>query len=411
MNVQRLLGKVVAKFRLYSRNQHWRVLLRDRLHGSESVGSDRTHLEAAIAWLLLAQQRSGSRGVALSYSLTLGWRPAYPETTGYIINTLIDFGKFTGEGTWLAKAIEMGEWECDIQLPSGAVRIQTPEGTVADVFDTGMVLLGFCQLYAETKQEKFLAAAKRAGDWLVSVQSANGAWEKSSYKDIPHVYHSKVAWALMELHAISGEASYLMAVKRNLTWIFSVRRPNGWYDFMAFTERETPFTHTIAYTLQGFWGISKLMPVGDEWHGRLLDECRAMSDRLIAQFNLTQPSRDMLILPGELTERWEGAADYACLTGNAQFSIVWLELFALSKERRYYAAATQLLEVVKRTHRTRGPDLPFRNAVAGSYPISGRYHSYEFPNWAAKFFADALLRKIQIDSRTAEISGALSART
>ena len=37
------------------------------------------------------------------------------------------------------------------------------------------------------------------------------------------------------------------------------------------------------------------------------------------------------------------------------------------------------------------PDAIVRGAVAGSAPIWGRYSMFEFPNWAAKFFADAVM--------------------
>ena len=32
-----------------------------------------------------------------------------------------------------------------------------------------------------------------------------------------------------------------------------------------------------------------------------------------------------------------------------------------------------------------------RGAIPGSAPIWGAYSRFEFPNWAAKFFADALI--------------------
>ena len=32
-----------------------------------------------------------------------------------------------------------------------------------------------------------------------------------------------------------------------------------------------------------------------------------------------------------------------------------------------------------------------RGAIAGSYPIWGRYAPLTFPNWATKFFIDALI--------------------
>ena len=32
--------------------------------------------------------------------------------------------------------------------------------------------------------------------------------------------------------------------------------------------------------------------------------------------------------------------------------------------------------------------------MAGSAPIWGRYSMFEYPNWAAKFFADALMIRL-----------------
>ena len=38
-----------------------------------------------------------------------------------------------------------------------------------------------------------------------------------------------------------------------------------------------------------------------------------------------------------------------------------------------------------------GVDPVVRGAIPGSAPIWGAYSRFEFPNWAAKFFADALM--------------------
>src|SRR5687768_11565693 len=53
------------------------------------------HRDEALAWLDRAQQH-GAGGFARGYSLVrdpyfgwTGWQPAYPETTGYIIPTLL----------------------------------------------------------------------------------------------------------------------------------------------------------------------------------------------------------------------------------------------------------------------------------------------------------------------------------
>ena len=36
-------------------------------------------------------------------------------------------------------------------------------------------------------------------------------------------------------------------------------------------------------------------------------------------------------------------------------------------------------------------DTNIRGGISGSWPIDGKYHPYQYPNWAAKFFIDALL--------------------
>ena len=38
--------------------------------------------------------------------------------------------------------------------------------------------------------------------------------------------------------------------------------------------------------------------------------------------------------------------------------------------------------------------LPLKSASAGTYPMSHGYVPNVYPNWAAKFFADALLMKL-----------------
>lgn len=45
----------------------------------------------------------------------------------------------------------------------------------------------------------------------------------------------------------------------------------------------------------------------------------------------------------------------------------------------------------QRTQRLEDEDVVVRGAIPGSAPMWGAYSRFEFPNWAAKFFADALM--------------------
>jgi hypothetical protein len=57
---------------------------------------------------------------------------------------------------------------------------------------------------------------------------------------------------------------------------------------------------------------------------------------------------------------------------------------------RMVGAAARLVDRVCRSQRLRHPLRGLRGAVAGSSPPWGRYMTLRWPNWAAKFHADAL---------------------
>ena len=84
-------------------------------------------------------------------------------------------------------------------------------------------------------------------------------------------------------------------------------------------------------------------------------------------------------------------ARYACLTGIVQMALCWLRLAHITSKPVYRAAAARAIDYVKRTQRLDHQDPAIRGAIAGSFPIWGRYSRFEYPNWAAKFFVDALI--------------------
>jgi len=98
-------------------------------------------------------------------------------------------------------------------------------------------------------------------------------------------------------------------------------------------------------------------------------------------------------LPGRLDARWRPAASYACLTGNAQMALIWLELHRIEGDPALVDAALRAIDLVKRAQVMHSSDPGLRGGVAGSDPMWGTYIELAVPNWAAKFFVDALLAK------------------
>ena len=96
-------------------------------------------------------------------------------------------------------------------------------------------------------------------------------------------------------------------------------------------------------------------------------------------------------LAGTLDDQWRPRANYVCLTGLAQMCIIWSRLIERRANQTFQDAVDRGLDYLKRHQRRTGDGRFDDGAIAGSAPFWGGYSRFEFPNWAAKFFADALM--------------------
>ncbi len=161
-----------------------------------------TRYRAGIDWLVRAQDEAASGGVpggiSYGYSLRGGWRKAYPETTGYIAPTLWDAAVRLDRPELAGRAAAAVEWLLTVQHDNGS--IPNPLLGLDDgvVFDTGQVLFGFTRAFAETGDERFAAAARRARRWLVTIADDDGRWTRNTFNGIAHAYNARTAWAVVE---------------------------------------------------------------------------------------------------------------------------------------------------------------------------------------------------------------------
>src|SRR5206468_11783894 len=103
--------------------------------------------------------------------------------------------------------------------------------------------------------------------------------------------------------------------------------------------------------------------------------------------------RDDGLLPGQISTSGESTNSYCCVTGNCQFAIVWTKFFTRTQDEKYRIAANRALEFVMKHHDVHTSNDNIRGAVKGSQPIWGRYAPFSYPNWATKFFVDAMMLK------------------
>ncbi|GAA2905223.1 hypothetical protein Acy02nite_86140 [Actinoplanes cyaneus] len=344
-------------------------------------GTAQKIVAAGMTWIERAHDVTGRRGISAGYDLATGWQPAYPETSGYLLPTMLRAARVLDRAPLADRAVEVGRWLREIQLPDGAFPNLGLEGQPA-VFDAGQIVLGLVALWRRTEDPALLESAARAGRWVGDMQRADGSW--LSHLGFPNTYSSRVAWALAELSRATGDPAYARHAERSLDWILTRVRPDGWIDAMAFEENRAPWTHTIGYALRG------LLRGGDLVGGDLGARCvAAASDCALRLADLRSPLHPLL--PGEIGPGFEPYADYACLTGDAQMVVVWWDVAARRGDR---ALAQRCLEVMDRLAALQvwQPLEPAAvGALPGSWPQSGAFEPNAFPIWATKFLVDAAL--------------------
>jgi uncharacterized protein YyaL (SSP411 family) len=342
------------------------------------------HLEAAIDWILRARDQSQDGGIPACFDLLRGrWAPSYPETTGYTIPTLFACASYLERPDLHRTALALADYLLAARTPEGGVGHWKKQGgnhPAPVVFDTGQVIFGWLASWRETDSKAHLQAAIDAADWLVSVQAESGAWSQYQHLDRVKVIDTRVAWALIELAHVASRPSVVEAARRNLNWALGQQQANGWFHHAAFRAGDDPYTHTIAYTAEG-----------------LLESGLALQDDryIIAAEKVAHALLGVQHSDGALASTydsdWQPTSRSSCLTGNCQMALLWLRLYGRSREQSYLDAARKAIAFVYATQDLDASNPNIRGAIAGSYPIYGRYERLKYPNWSAKFFIDALL--------------------
>ena len=96
-------------------------------------------------------------------------------------------------------------------------------------------------------------------------------------------------------------------------------------------------------------------------------------------------------MAGRYSRAWKPTVRWACLTGMAQISLVWSRLYALTQDPLFSETANRVNGFLKSTQDITSKHGNLRGGIRGSFPVNGAYCRYRVPNWAAKFFLDALL--------------------
>lgn len=322
-------------------------------------------LDRAARFIGRSIEVCGGKGSSHSYSYWLnpdnGWHRAYPETTGYLIETLIEhrhrYDNFGPMGRSCA------QWLADIQNEDGSYFSGVFRQLGPSVFNTAIIAQGL--LKAHHIWGDFGDEVERAMDWLLSVQLSDGSFDRYGYKNHAFpTYYTRVAWALIESGILMGRTDYLNAGERCLERLLP-RFEGDEIRQCGFGENEAPFLHTVAYAVRGLIESQKHLQREPKRAMRWLDR-------------FEDDWKNSSALPGGL---WPNDYSFHCNPGEAQWALCY------RSAGRKFIGEDKIIKRLISIQKTKGEA---EGGIPGSTPFWGSYSRLKYPNWGVKFFMDLL---------------------
>lgn len=348
----------------------------------------RVRTDAALNWVRRSIAATGNRGSSHSYSPFWGWAKAYPETTGYIIETLLNYALLNRDATLRALACDCGDWLCSIQLPDGAFTGRLIGYMKPSVFNTAQILSGLVKLDKEIlaeekiifiKKQNYRLALERAAAWLNSIHEPDGAWRQGAYRPgFNPSYNTRAVWVTLLAARYLQREDWVANMRRALHYYAGRFEPDGTVRDWGLDRGDMAFTHTVAYTLEGFLECGLLLG-----EGQILERTIASAEALLAARGRAGRTA------GRYRAGWAGDYSFSCPVGTAQLSIFFNRLWQHTKAEKYRRASSDLLaESVH--YQNLGEKGNTHGALPGSAPFWGPYLRFRYPNWGVKFLLDAL---------------------
>jgi hypothetical protein len=290
-----------------------------------------TH-EDAINWLKYAQDITPDDGVSAYFEhYNRVWQMSYPETTGYIIPTLIAAGEEE-------RALRASRWLRRMQMADGSMSAGFWNSHAPCAFDTAQVLLGWLNAEHVEHDPRTLESIDKAMAFL------EDEWRIEQWGEDTKTYNVRSVWP-MKLYGSTLTEEILDYFEEKV-------RDNGWVENCE-EERDYPLTHFIAYVARGFLECGRV------------EVARKIATALADCFH-----RDG-VLCARFDENWQPQLRQICVPGIAQAAIIW---HRLGMHEDYNAVMGYLAKL---------------NKPWASDPSNGMYLPLAEISWSAKFIADA----------------------
>ena len=351
---------------------------------------DSWHIRSILRWLEWAIEQNGDGGVPQLVKLRAHAEnnrvlltPSYPETTGYLLASLI-FGQRSGlpslDPSFLLRMIS---YLLACQKPSGAFPGPGQE-TRELAFDTGQVLVGLVAYYRHVEQSSsVLESIYRAGSWLNAQVTAEGSYSNASSWNNPKVYYLRASMGLLHASELLEQNEWRAAVQRNLNWALTRRSSLAWFDSFSFETGSFQNLHGIAYTIEGLLDLGRRLG-----HDESINAAKACVDAIFDRDYVNLPAPDCIA--GHYSKNFKRNRKTISPTGMCQIALCAFILASVLRNTSYFEKGKSLVQSSKRFHLQGFTEPALNGLLPGSWPVTGPYMHCVLPNWPIKFFLDGL---------------------
>ena len=339
----------------------------------------------SLNWILNSIKRK--EGSAAYFLPLKGWSKSYPETTGYIIPTLLDASKITKDYKYQDIGFELGDWLLSIQDEEGfwmnSLYPYTKKSS-SSIFNTGQILIGLVSLYDLTKNKKWIQASEKALSWLTRDFTEDNLWSPNDYlnKNETPSYYSHVIWPMLEVCQRINDCRKTELCEKAILKIIERKKNNDVFYSWGFKNNEPAFTHNIGYTIKGIQECGRILN-----NKNIFESVNSTLDRLI---NISELKSGKL--GGLINDDFREVGNFVCLTGNLQIAESLLIYESKNEDLRIVNCAAKLIDFVCSRQILEFPIKNIEGGIPGSAPFFGRYMRFRYPNWASKFLCDAILK-------------------
>jgi len=206
------------------------------------------HIKSAEGFLL----KSLRGGLVHSYDVEkCCWVKPYPEVTGYLLSY---FSKYFY--TLPKKILDSADYLLKIQHLSGGYP-SFCNGRYLFTFDTAQIMNGFASLYKKTNMEVYLNAAKKCADFIINMQTNNGAMFPMYNTRLKGKYVNKngqwgINFSAIQVKNIEGLLLMYELTNDSRYLDSAIKLKNYGKKYCDLT-----FTHPGAYCLEGLMSIGE----------------------------------------------------------------------------------------------------------------------------------------------------------